>query len=106
VRGNQVDEDWIIADVTLPADIRGNTQVPFSALVTGAGRVTIGKANGVRQIGSASRHLARRTSGDQVTATPIVAQTPDQIINCNDRKPTKCLIEWRERRDSNPRPLA
>jgi hypothetical protein len=33
------------------ADIRVNTQVPFPAMVTGSGPVTLGKSNGVWQVG-------------------------------------------------------
>lgn len=34
-----------------PANVRVNTQVPFPALVTGSGPITIAKANGVWQVG-------------------------------------------------------
>jgi hypothetical protein len=37
--------------VTLPANIRVNAQLPFPALVTGTGPITIGKVNGIWQVG-------------------------------------------------------
>jgi len=37
--------------MTLPANVRVNTQVPFPSLVTGTAPLTIGKANGVWSLG-------------------------------------------------------
>ncbi len=37
--------------MSLPANIRVNAQLPFPSLVTGTGPITIGKANGIWQIG-------------------------------------------------------
>jgi hypothetical protein len=37
--------------MALPANIRVNMSVPFPAMVTGSGPITIGKANGVWQVG-------------------------------------------------------
>jgi hypothetical protein len=37
--------------LSLPANIRVNAQLPFPSLVTGTGPITIGKANGIWQIG-------------------------------------------------------
>ena len=37
--------------MTLPANIRVNAMLPFPALVTGTGPITIGKVNGIWQVG-------------------------------------------------------
>lgn len=37
--------------MNLPANIRVNAQLPFPALVTGTGPITIGKLNGIWQVG-------------------------------------------------------
>ncbi len=37
--------------MSLPANIRVNAQLPFPSLITGTGPITIGKANGIWQIG-------------------------------------------------------
>lgn len=37
--------------MTMPANVRVNAQFPFPALVTGSGPITIGKANGIWQVG-------------------------------------------------------
>ena len=37
--------------MNLPANIRVNAQLPFPAMVTGTGPITIGKVNGIWQVG-------------------------------------------------------
>jgi hypothetical protein len=42
------------------ARVRVNTQVPFPAMVTGSGPVTLGKSNGVWTIGLATAQLQQK----------------------------------------------
>lgn len=120
--------------MTLPANIRVNTAVPFPALVQSNGPITISKNNGIWTIGftittfgaqvplvgnyptdflmgydtvnktffsvsitSLIASLAITTGSARlqrsVTATPIVVQTTDQIINCNiSSGPAACTL--------------
>jgi hypothetical protein len=71
--------------------IRVNTQVPFPALVTGSGPITITKVNGVWQVGFSATIFAQifgitigaSRAQRSVTASPIVVQAIDQILNVN-----------------------
>lgn len=119
--------------MTLPANVRVNAQLPFPALVTGSGPITIGKANGIWTIGfsiapfgttvppigdypvdfflgynaatgaffkmsisnlvaALNANLGVARNQRSVTATPIVAASSDEILNCNINVAAACAL--------------
>jgi hypothetical protein len=58
--------------MTLPANIRVNTRVPFPSLVTGAGPITISKQNGIWTVGLQFQVLG--------TQTPPATSFPNDYI--------------------------
>jgi hypothetical protein len=93
-----------------PANVRVNVQVPFPAMVTGSGPITIAKVNGVWQVGFSLTvfqqifSVQARTQRS-VTASPVGVQTtpPDGIINVNiaTGNPT-CLLPLANTRAGAP----
>jgi hypothetical protein len=64
--------------MAVPANIRVNTQVPFPAMVTGSGPITLTKQNGVWIIGASGRLINKANPG--IVATDYVLVWDDVAL--------------------------